>query len=194
MSKIKLNHLVKFIKKFVMKKFILFYYLIFIIIFNLPNPSFANSEILIDCDKSTNFVKRLNSSVKKLEGRLSKYEEGTPPALALQDQIIQTKNRFARYSESNLLCGTDGLPHLITDGELSHANEFILPGLLFFYITGWIGWSGRKYLQLILNTKNPTEKEIIIDVPLALSIMLSAYLWPILSWNEFISGNFIKKD
>jgi len=176
------------------KRLLIFFYLISTIFFNLPKASFAISGILIDCDKSPAFTKRLNSSIKKLEGRLSKYEPGTPPALAIEDQILQTKNRFAKYSDSALLCGTDGLPHLITDGELSHASEFMLPGLIFLYTTGWIGWSGRKYLQTVAFMKNSTEKEIIIDVPLALSIMFSGYLWPVLSWNEFVSGNFVTKD
>ena len=177
-----------------MKRLLLFFYIIFTLIINLPNSVFASSGILIECDKSTAFSKRLNTSIKKLEGRLIKYEKGTPPALALEDQILQTKNRFARYNDSALLCGVDGLPHLITDGELTHAPEFILPGLIFLYTTGWIGWSGRKYLQTVALTKNPTEKEIIIDVPLALSIMFSGYLWPLLSWNEFTSGNFVTEE
>jgi len=176
------------------KRLLLFFYIIFTLIINLPNSVFASSGILIECDKSTAFSKRLNTSIKKLEGRLIKYEKGTPPALALEDQILQTKNRFARYNDSALLCGVDGLPHLITDGELTHAPEFILPGLIFLYTTGWIGWSGRKYLQTVALTKNPTEKEIIIDVPLALSIMFSGYLWPLLSWNEFTSGNFVTEE
>jgi len=176
------------------KRLLLFFYLFFIVIFNLPNPTLASSGILTECSNSVPFNKRLNASVKKLDARLAKYEAGTPPALALEDQILQTKNRFSRYADSQLLCGLDGLPHLITDGELNHSSEFILPGLLFLYTTGWIGWSGRKYLQTVALTKNPTEKEIIIDVPLALTIMFSGYLWPLLSWNEFTSGNFVTED
>ena len=37
----------------------------------------------------------------------------------------------------------------------------------------------------------PDEKEIIIDVPLALKIMLSGYLWPVASWQEFVAGDFV---
>lgn len=177
-----------------MKRLLLFFYILCTLLLSLSNSALASSGILIECDKSTAFSKRLNTSVKKLEGRLIKYEKGTPSALALEDQILQTKNRFARYSNSALLCGVDGLPHLITDGELTHSSEFILPGLIFLYTTGWIGWSGRKYLQTVALTKNPTEKEIIIDVPLALSIMFSGYLWPLLSWNEFTSGNFVTEE
>jgi hypothetical protein len=47
------------------------------------------------------------------------------------------------------------------------------------------------YLQTLALTKNPTEKEIIIDVPVALNIMFAGYLWPVLAWSEFISGDFV---
>lgn len=160
-------------------------------IFNGPIISLANVGTLIDCDKSPAFTKRLNASVKKLEGRLAKYEAGTPPALALQQQIDNTKTRFTRYGDSGLLCGADGLPHLVTDGDWNYAPEFIIPGLIFLYTAGWIGWAGRKYIQTVATTKNPTEKEIIIDVPVALNIMFSGYLWPINAWGEFVSGNFV---
>ena len=174
-----------------MKRILISLCIIFMMIFNCPNTSFASVGILLDCDKSPAFTKRLNASVKKLEGRLAKYEAGTPPALALEQQLSQTKNRFTRYSDSGLLCGTDGFPHLITDGDLAHAPEFIIPGLMFLYTTGWIGWSGRKYIQTVATSKNPTEKEIIIDVPVALNIMFSGYLWPMMAWGEFISGDFV---
>lgn len=146
---------------------------------------------LVDCAESPAFNKRLETSVKKLEARLKKYEPGTPPALALEQQIQLTRNRFARYAKSDLQCGKDGLPHLVTDGDWNHAAEFVLPGVLFLYITGWIGWAGRKYLQTIANTKNPAEREIIIDVPLALEIMLSSYIWPVYAWRQFLEGKFV---
>jgi len=176
------------------KRLLFSFFIFFSFIFNMPNASLANTGILTDCDKSPAFTKRLNASVKKLEGRLAKYETGTPPALALEDQILQTRNRFTRYANSSLLCGTDGLPHIVADGDWAHSTEFVLPGIIFLYTTGWIGWSGRKYLQTVALTKNPTEKEIIIDVPLALNIMFSGYLWPLLAWGEFASGNFVTKN
>ena len=150
-----------------------------------------NVSTLIDCGSSPAFNKRLDTSIKKLETRLKKYEPGTPPALAIEQQILLTKNRFDRYAKSDLQCGKDGLPHLITDGDWNHASEFMLPGILFIYITGWIGWAGRKYLQMNANLKNPAEKEIIIDVPLALQIMISSYLWPVYAWKQFLKGDFI---
>jgi photosystem I subunit 3 len=162
-------------------------------IFNAPTASFA-AATLVDCNKSPAFTKRLNTSVKKLEGRLAKYKEGTPPYLALQEQINQTKSRFDRYGKSGLVCGTDGLPHLIVDGDFAHAPEFIIPGTLFLYTTGWIGWAGKKYLQTVAKTKNPAEKEIIIDVPLALKIMFSGYAWPASFWSEFVAGDFLAEQ
>ena len=32
----------------------------------------------------------------------------------------KTRVRFANYRESSLLCGSDGLPHLIVDGRVQH--------------------------------------------------------------------------
>ena len=161
----------------------------------LLNFTFVNSAnaagILVDCAESPGFTKRLNASVKKLESRLAKYEPGTPPALALQSQIDQTKDRFKRYADSDLMCGADGLPHLIASGDWKHAGEFMIPGIGFLYTTGWIGWAGRKYVNTVATSSNPTEKEIIIDVPLALKIMLSGYLWPVASWQEFVAGDFV---
>ena len=129
--------------------------------------------------------------MKKLELRIKQYETGSPPALALQQQIKRTEMRFDKYSRSSLLCGTDGLPHLIADGRWSHASEFILPGFGFLYISGWIGWVGRKYVRAVGITKNPTESEIIINVPLALKIMTTGYIWPISAWQELISNELV---
>jgi photosystem I subunit 3 len=66
---------------------------------------------------------------------------------------------------------------------LGHAAEFILPGFGFIYITGWIGWVGRVYSCCKYN-ENPAESEIIINVPLALKIMTTGYIWPISAWQE----------
>ena len=153
-----------------------------------PGIVFADVAGLIPCNESAVFTKRLKASVTKLEGRVKKYEAGSPPALALEQQIERTKQRFDRYSKSGLLCGKDGLPHLITDGRWSHSIEFVIPGLLFIYITGWIGWVGRKYIGTVSGDTNATEKEIIIDVPLALKIMSTGFIWPISAWQEYISG------
>jgi photosystem I subunit III len=148
---------------------------------------------LVPCKDSPAFSRRLDLSVKKLETRLKKYENGTPPYLALEQKIAATKKRFDRYSKGGLLCGTDGLPHLIADGRWSHATEFVIPGILFLYITGWIGWVGRAYLIAVRDTDKPTEKEIILDVPLALGFMSSGFLWPLAAFKEFTSGELLAK-
>nr|AIR75463.1 photosystem I subunit III [Cyclotella sp. L04_2] len=156
-----------------------------------PSQAFAEIGGLTKCSESPTFNKRLNASVKKLEQRASQYEADSPPALALKQQIERTQARFDKYSRSELLCGVDGLPHLIADGRWSHAAEFILPGFGFIYVSGWIGWVGRKYLRAISTSANPSESEIIINVPLALKIMTTGYIWPISAWQELISNDLV---
>ena len=174
-----------------MKQFNLVALLFALLLAFTPNQARADIGGLTPCSESPAFAKRLKTSVNKLELRMAQYEVASPPALALQQQIDRTKARFDKYSRSELLCGTDGLPHLIADGRWSHAAEFILPGFGFIYISGWIGWVGRKYLRAISTTKNPAESEIIINVPLALKIMTTGYIWPIAAWQELISGDLI---
>ncbi len=174
-----------------MKRFNLITLLLLLLLSFAPEQAFAEIGGLTKCSESPAFTKRLNSSVKKLEQRLSTYKTDTPPALALQQQIERTKERFEKYGRSDLLCGTDGLPHLIADGRWSHAAEFIIPGFGFIYISGWIGWVGRKYVRAVSKTKNQTESEIIINVPLALKIMTTGYIWPISAWQELISGDLV---
>ena len=169
-------------------------FLLIFALFGFPTKSYADYKNLTKCGESPAFQKRLNNSVKKLENRLKKYDADSPAASALQDQITRTKQRFDRYGKSQLLCGTDGLPHLIADGNFTHSVEFVIPGMMFLYIAGWIGFVGRKYLNKIKQTeKNPSEREIIIDVPLALGIMSSGFMWPVSAWEEYTSGEFVAK-
>ena len=175
-----------------MKKFLISITLTLSILLG-STPSFADVAGLVPCSQSASFSKRLDSSVKKLEARLKKYKSGTPAALAIEQKIATTKDRFDRYSKSELLCGKDGLPHLIADGRPNHAVEFVVPGILFIYITGWIGWVGRKYLRTVQSdAKLAAQKEIIIDVPIALRIMSSGFIWPLSAWEEFVSGDLVR--
>ena len=174
-----------------MKRFNLIALLYTLVLIFIPDQALADIGGLTKCSESPAFAKRQKTSVKKLEQRMATYEADSPPALALQQQIDRTKARFDKYSRSDLLCGTDGLPHLIADDRWSHAAEFILPGFGFIYISGWIGYVGRKYLRAISTTKNPAESEIIINVPLALKIMATGYIWPISAWQELISGDLV---
>ena len=165
--------------------------LAFSLFFITPYAASADVSGLVPCKDSAVFKKRQAASVKKLSARLSNYEVDTPAYLALQEQITKTDARFDKYGKQGLLCGADGLPHLIADGRWTHAAEFILPGFGFIYISGWIGYVGRKYLRAVSTTKNPAESEIIINVPLALKIMVTGYIWPISAWQELISGELV---
>ena len=159
--------------------------------FNTVDVASADVSGLVPCKDSAVFKRRLDGSVKKLEARLENYEEGTPAYLALQEQIGRTEARFDKYGKQGLLCGADGLPHLIADGRPSHAGEFVLPAIMFLYITGWIGWAGRSYLQFTKKTDKPNENEIIINVPVAVGMMSASFLWPLAAWKELVSGELL---
>jgi photosystem I subunit 3 len=118
---------------------------------------------------------------------------------AFQQRAANAKNataeaRFELYGSSNVLCGPEGLPHLIVDGDLAHAGEFLIPSILFLYIAGWIGWVGRSYLIAIRGEKNPEEKEVIIDVPLAVKCSLTGFAWPLVAFKEITTGEMFAKD
>jgi photosystem I subunit 3 len=184
--------LFKFVKPFPMKRLFLIFLTSTFLNSIVVESSFA--DILVPCKDSKAFEKRGKISVKKLEGRLKKYDVDSPAYLAIKQRIERTETRFAKYKNSGLLCGADGLPHLIVDGRSNHNGEFIVPGLCFLYIAGWIGWVGRLYLQYASKADKPTEKEIIIDVKAALQFMSSGFLWPIMGWNEFSSGKLVADD
>ncbi len=102
------------------------------------------------------------------------------------------EKRAERYAEA--LCGPEGYPHLIVDGRWSHMGDFLIPSLLFLYIAGWIGWVGRAYLIAVRGGKDAEMKEVIIDVPLAVTKMLTGFAWPLAAFGEFTSGKLIAKD
>ncbi len=68
---------------------------------------------------------------------LVQYEPDSAPALALKATRDRTEARFANYAKAGLLCGNDGLPHLISDPGLAlrynHAGEVFVsvPDLMF---------------------------------------------------------------
>lgn len=158
---------------------------------SVPTVAVADVAGLTPCKDSAVFKKRLDGSVKKLTARLANYEEGTPAYLALESQIQGTKVRFDKYGKQGLLCGADGLPHLIADGRPSHAGEFVVPAVLFLYIAGYIGWAGRSYQQFAKKTDKPNENEIIINVPVAIGMMSASFLWPVAAWKELVSDELL---
>jgi photosystem I subunit III len=103
------------------------------------------------------------------------------------------KQRLEFYQNSGALCGSDGLPHLIPD-NFSHLGDFIIPGVMFLYIAGWIGWAGRSYLIAVRKSDSPEMNEIIINVPLAVSKMIAAFAWPAMALAEISSGAMFAKE
>lgn len=161
---------------------------------SMPQAAFADVAGLTPCKESKAFAKREKQEVNKLKKRLKLYEADSAPALALNASIEKTQNRFKYYGEQGLLCGTDGLPHLIVDGDQAHLGEFVFPGIVFLYIAGWIGWVGRDYIIQVKSAKKPTEKEIVIDVPLALSVMSKGFTWPLTAISDYKNGKLIQSD
>jgi photosystem I subunit III len=183
----------RLLKKFFSKTFLSFAFAISIFFTMIPVSS-AEFNLLTPCKDSKAFQKRSLNTIKKLENRLKLYDISTKEAKSLEKQIEATKNRFKNYSNSTLLCGKDGLPRIIATGQWNHANEFIIPSIIFLYITGWIGWVGRKYLKYSNTTENSFENEIIINIPIAIKFITSGFLWPIESWKEFINKELIASN
>jgi photosystem I subunit 3 len=142
--------------------------------FSFVTPASADVSGLVPCKDSKAFQQRAKS------------------AKNTTDDPNSGRNRFERYSEA--LCGPEGLPHLIVDGRLNRAGDFLIPSVLFLYIAGWIGWVGRAYLQSVKKDSNPEEKEIIIDVPRAISFMLTGFSWPLLALKELTTGELTAKE
>jgi photosystem I subunit 3 len=101
---------------------------------------------------------------------------------------------FDTYKRQGLLCGAEGLPHLIVDGRPDHTT--VLSGVIFLYIAGYIGWAGRSYLQYStkLEGGKKWDREIIINVPIALGYMSGSFIWPLVAWKELIVGDLIVPD
>ena len=97
----------------------------------VAEPARADVAGLTPCSQSAAFDKRQKKEVKNLEKRQKKYDADSAPYLALQDTIDKTNRRFDAYRKTSLLCGEDGLPHLIVDGDLNHLGEFAVPGIGF---------------------------------------------------------------
>eukprot|EP00467_Chlorarachnion_reptans_P009531 CAMPEP_0114492162 /NCGR_PEP_ID=MMETSP0109-20121206/3400_1 /TAXON_ID=29199 /ORGANISM="Chlorarachnion reptans, Strain CCCM449" /LENGTH=250 /DNA_ID=CAMNT_0001668971 /DNA_START=73 /DNA_END=825 /DNA_ORIENTATION=- len=153
----------------------------------------ANADVagLTKCSESPAFKKRETKELKSLEKQLKKTPEGTPGYLELSNRIERTKRRFDTYGKTSLLCGPDGLPHLIVGPEFrGHEGEFAIPALGFLYTTGWIGWTGRKYIRGNRNeATKPTETEIILDMPRMTKAILGGAAWPFEALREYQNGD-----
>jgi photosystem I subunit 3 len=145
---------------------------VFVITFWLGtlSPAYAVNNTLVPCQESPAFQQRMKNAPNT-------YYFDKP---------------FEVYS-TELLCGEDGLPHLPLDRP-ARAVDVAIPFGIFFYVAGFIGWSGRAYLQSANKAKNPEELEIFINIPLALRSFAQGLLWPVLAIKEFVSGELIAKD
>merc|ERR1711972_1224366 len=105
-------------------------------------------------------------------------------------------NKIARVKRIEEAYGTrycgirDGLPHTIATGEMGVRGSIVIPSLIFLYTAGWIGWAGREYLR----RTQDKDKELQIDVPLAVTCMGSGFAWPVASWQDIVNGKFVAKD
>jgi photosystem I subunit III len=96
---------------------------------------------------------------------------------------------YAEY----LTCGEeDGLPHLVISFE--RATDIAIAYGIFFYFAGFVGWSGRSYLQASNQSKTPEQLEIFIDIPLAIQSFAKGLLWPLLFLQELTTGKLTAKD
>eukprot|EP01025_Chloroclados_australasicus_P043934 TRINITY_DN471_c0_g1_i2.p2 TRINITY_DN471_c0_g1~~TRINITY_DN471_c0_g1_i2.p2 ORF type:complete len:240 (+),score=20.24 TRINITY_DN471_c0_g1_i2:224-943(+) len=158
----------------------------------------ADLSGLTPCVESKAFDKQRKKEIKTLQKRQKLYEADSAPYLALQATIDRTESRFANYAKAGLLCGADGYPHLIADPGMAlkyeHAGEVFIPTIGFLYVAGYIGTVGRNYIQAVKSEKKPTEKEIIIDVPLALRLSGQGFAWPIQAIKELRSGTLTEKE
>ncbi|MBE9061595.1 Photosystem I reaction center subunit III [cf. Phormidesmis sp. LEGE 11477] len=87
---------------------------------------------------------------------------------------------------ANLLCGAEGLPH--QQLRFDRAIDVLIPFGIFFYVAGFIGWSGRAYLISSNRNAKPEETEIFIDVALAIKSFVQGLLWPLLALKELTTG------
>merc|ERR1712046_405126 len=120
---------------------------------SLLNMRSAIADIsgLTPCAESKGFAKLKKQELKELQKRLKKYEPDSAPAIALKATMERTEKRFDFYGQSGLLCGADGLPHLIADPgfalKYGHAGDIFIPTFGFLFFACWLGHAGRLYLE-----------------------------------------------
>merc|ERR550514_118092 len=94
-------------------------YLAGILSVNFCDYSKADISGLTPCSQSKAFAKRKKQEVKELQKRMTKYEAESAPFIALKTTLERTEKRFDFYGASGLLCGSDGLPHLVAEPYLA---------------------------------------------------------------------------
>ena len=69
-----------------------------------------------------------------------------------------------------------------------------IPTIGFLYVAGYIGYVGREYLNEIKSDAKPVQKEIIIDVPMALGMAFKGFAWPAAALSELRTGSLLEKE
>jgi hypothetical protein len=153
--------------------------------------SIAKSRWLEPCKDNKKFHKKIKDNIYKITQRQKKYPKNGLIWKRFDTQIFNVKRRENAYGDR--YCGKkDGNPRAIVTGELVRGN-IVVPGIMFLYTAGWIGWAGREYLQRASAGKD-YWKEMLIDVPLATRCMASGFAWPVNAWQDIVDGKFVKKD
>jgi len=140
------------------------------------------------CKDNKKYHKRIKDEIYKVSARQKKYPKDSVVYNRFVKKIAQIKKREESYGER--YCGKkDGLPRVLVNPDVRRGGV-VIPSLMFLYIAGWIGWTGRSYL---LRTRDP-EKEWNIDVPLFLTCMASGFAWPVNAWQAIVNGEMTAKD
>eukprot|EP00931_Biecheleriopsis_adriatica_P031768 TRINITY_DN1858_c0_g1_i6.p1 TRINITY_DN1858_c0_g1~~TRINITY_DN1858_c0_g1_i6.p1 ORF type:complete len:295 (+),score=55.99 TRINITY_DN1858_c0_g1_i6:35-919(+) len=157
--------------------------------FRAQDYTIKTSKILEPCKNNKKFKKNISNEIYKLQTQQKKYAEASAVYARFTKKIALVKQREAAYGDR--FCGKkDGWPRTIATGEFDVRGSVIWPSVIFLYIGGWIGWAGREYL---CRTGNP-ERELNIDVPLALTCMASGFAWPVSAWQDIVNGDFVVPD
>ncbi len=128
---------------------------------------------------------RLDDFDTRIKDTKAKFGENNDQYKSLVDKKAEWQYRY-NLIDKNANCDVKtGLPHLIADGRWSHAGDFIIPSLLWIYLTGALAWAGRLYLA---KTRNPMD-EVLIDLSKAIPALLSGLLWPVQAIPELLSGS-----
>merc|ERR1712187_133253 len=150
--------------------------------------SIKKSPYLEPCADNKKFHKRFKDQVYKITQRQKYFPKNGMIYNRWQANADDLKKEEAAYG--GRLCGKkDGLPRTIVTGEAVRGS-IVIPSLMGLYSAGWIGWTGREYLQ----RTNDKMKELNIDVPLAITCMFSGFAWPVNAWQDIVNGEFVAKD
>ena len=149
---------------------------------------------LIKCTESTVFKQRLEYELSEFSSMLNHYVVGSPAYLEILSQMEDKDSSFANLISNEAVCGAeDGLPRIDIE-EKSFKDEILFPSLVVLYILGCIGWVGRSYVIFAKRMNYPILTELIINLPVALSLIIVTSLWPIAAGLELIDGELMVSD